>query len=496
MSNRKKKQNPFAAILIGPAIGFVAVMALWHNEGRFDYYRAAKATTPIEALGAEGEGSTVSITGSMDQDLVMTGDYVESFQGYLTVRRSAEIYSWEEDEDSEGNVTWSIGWHSYLESNSRNSGVVQQLDSRTIQLDEYMVGDWNVDGDRLDFIDSRESIPPSELTLSVDGRELELRPEAEYFFLRKGAPKELGDERVSYSGIPAPATATYFGLLQADRGVPHVAEVKTGWVDALIGDTGLLHHLSAGDREVALQAMKADLARVKWLVRILGTLGTIIAYLIFFSGFFRFLMYVPLIGRIAELGILLASLALGLVTAFLTIVTSYVIHHPLILVVILMAVVALVLYSRRRGRRVQAGAREALAREIGHPLSERELAERQFVGMARVAMADPTLDKKEEKFLHKWAGQRGLSEDDVARLLASAEQDTAEQGFGREQNLAMLIQLALADGDVSAYELKKLFQAGKQLGHSPKEVRMMVADASRPIPPVPPAPPPVPPAPA
>lgn len=130
-----------------------------------------------------------------------------------------------------------------------------------------------------------------------------------------------------------------------------------------------------------------------------------------------------------------------------------------------------------------------MAREVGHPLSERELAERQLVGMARVAMADQKMDEKEAKFLRKWASQRGLSEDDVGRLLASAEQETAEAVLGGEQNLGMLIQLALADGDVSAYELKKLFQAGRQLGHSPKEVRLMVVEASKPIPPVPAVPP-------
>ncbi|MCP3959670.1 MAG: hypothetical protein GY719_17615 [bacterium] len=100
------------------------------------------------------------------------------------------------------------------------------------------------------------------------------------------------------------------------------------------------------------------------------------------EGRIRILMHVPVIGRIAELGLLLASLVLGLVTAFLAIVASYLIHHPLILVAMLGAVVALVLYSCRKGRRAQAGAREALTREFGHQLSQRELAERQLVGMA------------------------------------------------------------------------------------------------------------------
>ncbi len=51
-----------------------------------------------------------------------------------------------------------------------------------------------------------------------------------------------------------------------------------------------------------------------------------------------------------------------------------------------------------------------------------------------------------------------------------------------------LIRLALADGQVSAHELKSLFRAGKQLGYEPRQVRMMVAEAARPIPPIPPVP--------
>ena len=497
MSHRRKKRNPFAALLLGPALGFVAVAALWHNEGRFDYYKAAKATTPIETLGSEPEETTVSITGWMDQGLTLDGDYVDSFRGYLTVRRSAQIYSWTKRTDSDGGTQWSLGWNSHVESNSRNHGVHQRLGSRTIQLDEYLVGDWTVDGDRLDFVDSREAISPVELTLSVDGEELELKPETDYFFLRKGASRNLGDERVGYSGIPVPNPATYFGGLRDDRGVAHVAEIKEGWVHQLIGDTGLLHHLAGGDREVALETVKADLIRLKWLVRVLGTLGAIVAYMIFFSGFFGILLYVPVVRRVAELGIMIGSLIFGLTTSFLTITASYVIHHPLILFAILGTVIALILYSRRQRQQAQAGAQAALVRDFGHQPSARELAERQFVGMARVALADQQLDDKERKFLQSWAGRRDLSEDDVARLLASAEQETAETGVRSGEDLGVLIRLALADQHVSAYELKKLFQAGKQLGYTPKEVRIMVAEASKPMPPVPPAPavPPVPPPP-
>lgn len=478
MSRRnKKKNNPFAAILLGPALGFVAVTALWHNEGRFDYYKAAKATMPIESLGSGEEDGTVSVTGVMDQELTLDGDYVDSFQGYLTVRRSAQIYAWDEDRDSDGDVSYHLEWSSQVESISRNDSVNQRLRSRTIAPDEYRVGDWLVEGDKLDFVDSRESIPPTDLTLSKQGNEVELSPEDGYFYLRKGQPRNLGDERLHYSGIPVSHTATYFGIIRGDRGVAHVAEVKEGFIAELIHDTGLLHHLAAGEREQALKAMKASLARLKWIVRVVGTLGTIVAYLILFSGLFSILLHIPFVNRIAEFGIMVASLILGLLTSFMTILTSYMINHPLVLVGILGVVIGIVLYSLNRRKQARASAHEALVREFGHEPSSRELAERQFTGMARVALADNQLDDKENKFLRIWAVKRGLSGDDVDRLLAFAKLETAEAKVGSEKDLTLLIQLALADQDLSPFELKKLYQAGQQLGYSRRKVMAMVTQS-------------------
>ena len=473
----RKKNNPLVGILVGPVLGFFAVTALWHNEGRFDYYKAARATTPIGDDGSYEEGVTVSLTGAMDQALTQDGDYVRSFRGYLTVRRSAEIYAWEEDEDSDGSVTYSLAWNSSAESISRNSDVEQYLASRTFTPDEYWVGDWQVDSDQLDFVDPRRSISPSDLTLSVTGDELDLRTEESYFYLRKGEAKNLGDERISYSGIPVPAIATYFGSMRDDRGVAHVAEIKTSWVSDLIDDTGLLHHLAAGERDAALVAVKADLARLKWIVRAIGTMVVVAAYLILFSGLFSMLLHIPLINRIAELGILVASVILGLITGGLTIVVSYLIHHPIVLVGILGSIVAVVVYVRNRRQQAQVAAREGLVRTLGHEPTERELAERQLIGMASITMVDGHLDDREKQLLQKWAEGRGLSGDDVARLLTSAELESADAGVRTEEDLTLLIQLALADQHLAAFEFKKLFQAGEQLGYSREKVRHLVTQA-------------------
>ena len=80
----------------------------------------------------------------------------------------------------------------------------------------------------------------------------------------------LGNERLIYTGMPVPRTATYFGKYNGSSGVPHQAQVKDGWIDGLIGDTGILHHLGAGEREIALSTMNVHITRLNWIGRTAG----------------------------------------------------------------------------------------------------------------------------------------------------------------------------------------------------------------------------------
>ena len=108
MAETKKKGNPLVVglILLGASIG-----ALWKNEHRFDYYKAARATEPVQTVGDLASGDLFSHTGKMDQDLTLKGKYAQTFQGFLEVHRSAEIYAWDRDEDDDS-VTWSKEWMS------------------------------------------------------------------------------------------------------------------------------------------------------------------------------------------------------------------------------------------------------------------------------------------------------------------------------------------------------------------------------------------------
>ncbi len=116
----------------------VATLCLWHNEGRFDYYQAARQTTAIESPEQAAPDGTSSYTGEL-RDRRIEGKYVTEFLDFYKVSGRAEIYSWERDTDSDGNVSWSKGWHSHLENNSRNEGLTKKLKSVQLQMPKFQL---------------------------------------------------------------------------------------------------------------------------------------------------------------------------------------------------------------------------------------------------------------------------------------------------------------------------------------------------------------------
>ena len=156
MAKKNKKGGGCALIVIGPMLVFFSIAALWKNETRYDFHKAARKTTPVADANAANENMLLSLTGDMDQGLTMRGKYVEEFRGYLTVQRNAEIYAWDRDED-DGEVKWSRRWMSHVESNSRNNGIRQQLNSGNFNPPRYSVGDLEVDDEFITITTAKTS---------------------------------------------------------------------------------------------------------------------------------------------------------------------------------------------------------------------------------------------------------------------------------------------------------------------------------------------------
>ena len=75
---KRKKKNEMAGIVIGPAIVFFALAALWKNETRYDYYKAARSSAEISVFDDATDQQIISYTGAMDKSLSLNDKYIQS----------------------------------------------------------------------------------------------------------------------------------------------------------------------------------------------------------------------------------------------------------------------------------------------------------------------------------------------------------------------------------------------------------------------------------
>ena len=105
-------------------------------------------------------------------------------------------------------------------------------------------------------------------------------------------------------------------------------------VDSMIQNTGVLHHLVAGERDVALRTMKRHIQRLKWIIRGIGTVVVVFGFIFLFASIVRFLYAIPFLGRIAETGAFLLALAIGIPTSLSSIALGFVSGNPILLLAI------------------------------------------------------------------------------------------------------------------------------------------------------------------
>ena len=179
-----KKKSKAGGIIVGPIFVFLGLSALWKNETRFDYHKAAAKTTAGASLETMVPSANHSYTGRMNEELSLPGKYIKTFTGYWIVKRAAEIYAWDRDEDSDGDVTWSRRWMSSVESNSRNRDLRQELQSGRLLPQSYEVEDLEVSSDKIEFVDSWVDVAPGPLPKTEYGDELEIA--GDFLMLRNG----------------------------------------------------------------------------------------------------------------------------------------------------------------------------------------------------------------------------------------------------------------------------------------------------------------------
>ena len=494
----KDKKDLLGKIIFPPLIVFGGIMALWENEARFDYAEAARETIVIAAPSNAPANTTVSMTGKLDTGIPIPGEYVDQFSGYHIVSRKAEIYAWDRDEDSDGRVDWRREWQHRLESNSRNRALRQTLTSKSLYPPEYRLDDLMVDPARIHFVDDYSGIANRELTLTDAGRNAGLNNAGKYFYkpVSASSATELGDERVSYSGIRHTPTATYFGLIHGDTATGKQFPVRDEpvltlgqfrfnlHIQDIIRNDGILHHLVNGDREQALQTMESHLVRLVWIVRLGGTIAIVLGIYMFFSYFVNLLYRIPLIGDLIGLGVFLLSLAIGLPIALLVMLSSFLVHNPLMATLPLALIAGAIVLMNRRAKTASVRVKQTLKKyQAAHaPKTRTDAAtatpadpdETTLSVLLRLAMLEDDFDIREKKFIGRWASKNGVPASRMQELFEQARQGDKVIHTTDRNDLILMTCLAMVDGTLSTRELSVLNAVGRKMGLTAPDVREIV----------------------
>lgn len=518
-----RRNTLILAAATGPGGILLATMALWQNEDRFDYHSAAREATVIESVADAAPTDVIAFTSELDTSAWIPGHYVEGFTGYLAVRRHAEIYSWVETEDEDGNVSEFPSWTPSLESNSGNWGMTQVFSDDSFQPDRITVGELEVSQSGLNYVDAFETLDPRTLRVTEEGRRWRLKIEDDYLYLRiDPGETSIGDERLRYEGIPASPTGTYFGRIEGGVAVGATFEGHEDFVSMMIRSDGVLHHLVNGEREEALATIRRHLARRKWIVRVLGTMGMVIGFWIVFGRFLSAVYSIPVLGAIADLGAFLLALLVGVPFALLVIASSLFAHAPAMAALPLTLGVLGVAFLVYRGGVAKAAAMRWQARELSRRRAKRRLrkgaqwvAERAklarippsewnahldqleledtFRRLAMLAYVDDAYaSHKERRFLFDWGKRQGLREKLMHEYESQASADSRERfelkldkapNVDDRDDLRLMILVALSDGVLSAVEMDALERIAAKIDVEKRELKEMIRSVeSEPVP--------------
>ncbi len=351
------------AALIGLLLVPLSIVVLYWNEGRaVDASRALSrgASEIVEvnatAVDPQANGKLVHLTGTMqpttparDPVFGVTGD------GVLRLSRSVEMYQWKETSSSqsqqsvggskttETTYTYQRVWSAQpivsaqFKVRDGHQNPPMQVQSATFNAGQVKLGAYGVDPPLLNKLATFtplqvQSAPPSGYQASGDGF---------YQGQNPGQPA-IGDVRVTFAAIPAQtisvAAAQSNGMLAGYRDANGytIALAEPGVVTA----SALFHDEQQSENQLT------------WMLRGAGFIAMLVGFVCMTRPLTMVFAFLPFLESLVGAGAFLVALTLAVPITLVTIAVAWIVHRPLIGVLLLVgALAALYLLRRLHPRR-------------------------------------------------------------------------------------------------------------------------------------------------
>jgi hypothetical protein len=341
----------FVAALIGLILVPVSIVVLYWNEGRaVDSIRAlnrgAAAIVEVNAteVDPQANGKLVHVSGMMqpttparDPVFGVTGD------GLLRLSRTVEMYQWKEESKSQS--TQSVGGSKTTETTYTYTHVwsdqpivsaqfkvrdghqnpPMHVRSATFNAGEVKLGAYRVDPSLLNKVATftplqAQSAPPAGYQAAGDGF---------YQGQNPGNPA-IGDMRVSFADVPAQAVS----VAAAQSG-----GVLAGYRDAN-GYTIALAEPGVATAAALFHDEQKSESQLTWILRGAGFVAMLIGFVCVTRPLTMVFAVLPFLESLVGAGAFLVALTLTVPITLVTIAVAWIVHRPVIGILLLVAAVA------------------------------------------------------------------------------------------------------------------------------------------------------------
>ena len=357
----------FTGILIGLLLVLVGAILLFWNEGRTVERRKAlnegaasvRSITP-DKVDTANQGALVHVTGTATTDETLSDPEFGISTQAIRLRRSVEMYQWQEDKKTEtekkvGGGTETTTTYNYkkvwssshIDSSSFNyqdghqNPVDMPLRSQGANATKVTLGAFTLPPSLVSEMDAWESLPVTDAKPNLpNGLNKKLQRIAGGFYIG-GSPNspQIGDLRVFFS-VVKPAMVSLYAQQNGDSFAPY--ETESG---------GTLERLEMGSKTAAQMFKQAQHENtiLMWVLRAVGLILLVVGFSMTLKPISVILDVIPLLGNVAEMGIMLVSLLLGLSLGLVIIAIAWLFYRPLLGIGLLVGA-GLLLFGLRRLR--------------------------------------------------------------------------------------------------------------------------------------------------
>jgi hypothetical protein len=354
--------NSFVGVLLGIILFLVAFPVLWFNEGRTNMATVAKASVLVDgaSVSEQTEGKQVAVAGILASDERLGDAPYLAAGAYVQLNRKVEMFAWVEHKSTDTHkdtggsstttttYTYDKQWTSSPEDSQAfehaqgHTNPPLPVQSTTLVVSSARVGAYTINPTDITLPTAQDINLNNEIvTTSGNGRLT-----GNFIMLGRGSfdTPQLGDIRISYSGVAANTRAVAFGKQQGTALIPYLT-VKNDRLYRVFVNT---------DRAGAIQEMGTEYEVIGWILRLVGFLLMWIGLGLCFAPITAFLDVLPFLGSAGRFVIGLVALPVALVLSVITIVISILAHNILALIVVLgLLIGGVMLWSRIRKQQSQ-----------------------------------------------------------------------------------------------------------------------------------------------